>query len=75
MPRSLATSKSSRSISRNASGHVDAAMTLNVYGHLIKERQAKAREGDGGILGRIFSKDPGSSTPALKADASVTMPS
>ena len=25
-------------------GHVDAAMTLNVYGHLIKERQAKARE-------------------------------
>jgi integrase len=25
-------------------GHVDAAMTLNVYGHLIKERQAQARE-------------------------------
>jgi len=38
-------------------GHVDAAMTLNVYGHLIKERQAKAREEDGGILGRILSKD------------------
>jgi integrase len=36
-------------------GHVDAAMTLNVYGHLIKERQAMAREEDGGILGRIFS--------------------
>ena len=32
-------------------GHVDAAMTLNVYGHLIKERQATAREEDGGILG------------------------
>jgi len=38
-------------------GHVDAAMTLNVYGHLIKERQAKAREEDGGIIGRILSKD------------------
>ncbi len=36
-------------------GHVDAAMTLNVYGHLIKERQAKAREEDGGILGRVLS--------------------
>jgi integrase len=36
-------------------GHVDAAMTLNVYGHLIKERQAMAREEDGGILGRILS--------------------
>ncbi len=36
-------------------GHVDAAMTLNVYGHLIKERQAIAREEDRGILGRILS--------------------
>jgi integrase len=35
-------------------GHVDAAMTLNVYGHLIKERQAIAREEDGGILRRIL---------------------
>ena len=25
-------------------GHVDAAMTLNVYGHLIKERQAQAEK-------------------------------
>jgi site-specific recombinase XerD len=38
-------------------GHVDAAMTLNVYGHLIKERQAKAREEEGGILGRVLSRD------------------
>src|SRR4051794_39483283 len=42
-------------------GHVDAAMTLNVYGHLIKERQAKARDEDGGILGRILCS--GSKTP------------
>jgi integrase len=40
-------------------GHVDAAMTLNVYGHLIKERQAKAREEDGGILGRVLSQEHG----------------
>jgi integrase len=40
-------------------GHADAAMTLNVYGHLIKERQAKAREEDGGILGRVLSQDHG----------------
>jgi integrase len=40
-------------------GHVDAAMTLNVYGHLIKERQAKAREEDGGILGRVLSRNQG----------------
>jgi hypothetical protein len=32
-------------------------MTLNVYGHLIKERQAKARDEDGGILGHILSSD------------------
>jgi integrase len=38
-------------------GHVDAAMTLNVYGHLIKERQAKAREEDGGILGRVLFEE------------------
>ena len=38
-------------------GHVDAAMTLNVYGHLIKERQAKAREEDGGILGSVLSQE------------------
>jgi len=37
-------------------GHVDAAMTLNVYGHLNKERQAQAREEDGGILGRVLSR-------------------
>jgi integrase len=36
-------------------GHVDAAMTLNVYGHLIKERQATARDEDGGILGRLLT--------------------
>jgi hypothetical protein len=32
-------------------------MTLNVYGHLIKERQAQAREEDGGILGRVLSPE------------------
>jgi len=32
-------------------------MTLNVYGHLIKERQAKARAEDTGILECILSKD------------------
>jgi integrase len=37
-------------------GHVDAGMTLNVYGHLIKERQAQAREEDGGNLGRVLSR-------------------
>jgi hypothetical protein len=40
-------------------------MTLNVYGHLIKERQAKAREEDGGILGRVLSRDH--STPMLNS--------
>ena len=47
-------------------GHVDAAMTLNVYGHLIKERQAKAREEDGGILGRILSKEYSSAVPLVQ---------
>ena len=40
-------------------GHVDAAMTLNVYGHLIKELQAKARNEDGGILGQVLSRKKG----------------
>jgi hypothetical protein len=40
-------------------------MTLNVYGHLIKERQAKAREEDGGILGRILSGQCSYSMPPL----------
>jgi site-specific recombinase XerD len=48
-------------------GHVDAAMTLNVYGHLIKERQAKAREEDGGILGRILSKECSGTVPLLNS--------
>jgi integrase len=48
-------------------GHVDAAMTLNVYGHLIKERQAKAREEDGGILGRLLSGDAGSGVIPLNS--------
>jgi integrase len=48
-------------------GHVDAAMTLNVYGHLIKERQAKAREEDGGILGRILSGQCSHSMPSLRS--------
>jgi integrase len=48
-------------------GHVDAAMTLNVYGHLIKERQAKARDEDGGILGRILSCGCSSSATPLNS--------
>src|SRR5712671_4140549 len=40
-----------------------SGLTLNVYGHLIKERQAKAREEDGGILGRVLSQEH--STPML----------
>jgi integrase len=43
-------------------GHVDAAMTLNVYGHLIKELQAKAREEDGGILSRVLFEEEGTAS-------------
>jgi integrase len=50
-------------------GHVDAAMTLNVYGHLIKERQAQAREEDGSILGRVLSREY--NVPALNSVVSL----
>jgi integrase len=52
----IANNKDIKTIQERLS-HVDAAMTLNVYGHLIKERQAKAREEDTGILECILSKD------------------
>ena len=45
-------------------GHVDAAMTLNVYGHLIKERQAKARNEEGGILSQVLSRKKGKNRTA-----------
>jgi integrase len=35
-------------------GHQDAAMTLNVYGHLIRQRQAES-SGGGGILADIIA--------------------
>lgn len=35
-------------------GHKDAAMTLNIYGHVIKEHRAKSQETEEGILASIL---------------------
>ena len=34
-------------------GHEDAAMTLNVYGHLIRQKQAEEREDEPSVLTHI----------------------
>jgi integrase len=48
-------------------GHVDAAMTLNVYGHLIKERQAKPKF----LLLRAWKpRFSAASTPLLRSHCS-----
>ena len=64
MPMLISDNKDLKTIQERL-GHVDAAMTLNVYGHLIKERQAKARDEDGGILRHILASDRSRSVTPL----------
>ena len=39
-------------------GHADAAMTLNVYGHLIRLKQAEENSDEGGILSGLLKQSP-----------------